>query len=264
MTPAVDVEYAVRLDCCADENPLDPKHIVLPHQSPLGTFEYPQCQLSGEWPVTFLCLRHGQLFVRSKANLHLEGRTPDLDQPPVWRIECVCAHEDCQKSRTIYVGRMATWENIVSVLRKANPNVSCGAGHCLVFRGRFGALRADCIQLPSALICALEVAAQSQRTKALDWHRELFYLALRRRRRVIPAAAFAIDSQTHSTNSQSFSHTNTSNSRARPRKLSRMYPKTIPMAISRISVNVDSPAFCALAYGRMRATHKQFPWINAR
>ena len=134
MAPAVAVEYAIRLDCCADENPHNPLHIVLPHRSLLGTFEHPQYQLSGEWPATFLCLRHGQSFVCSEANFHLEGQTPGLDQPPVWRIECICARGDCQKSRTIYVGRMSTWEDIVSVLRRANPNVLCGAGHSLEWR----------------------------------------------------------------------------------------------------------------------------------
>lgn len=133
MTPAVAVEYAVRLDCCAEENPRDPKHIVLPHQSQLGTFEYRQYLLSDEWPVTFLCLRHGQSFVCSEANLRLEAKTPLQDRPSLWRIQCVCAHENCGQSHTMYAARERHWTTIMRVILATNPKLLCG-DHELVWR----------------------------------------------------------------------------------------------------------------------------------
>lgn len=134
MTPAVAVEWALRMDCCAEANPNIPRHIALPHQSRLGTFEYPHYRLSADWPVTFLCLRHGHAFVRSKSNLLPEKLDPDQNYRPVWRIQCVCAREGCQESRTIYIGHCSSREDIARVIGKWNGVLSCAAGHPLQWR----------------------------------------------------------------------------------------------------------------------------------
>jgi hypothetical protein len=155
MTPAVAVDYAVRLDCCADENPRDPKHIVLPYQSLLGIFEYPRRQLSDEWPATFLCLRHGRSFVCSEANFRLEAKTPVQDRPSVWRIQCVCAQEGCGVHRTIYSPREREWANVLKLIAMHDPKVDCN-GHNLCLAGVHDERYGDCTRLSYALICALE------------------------------------------------------------------------------------------------------------
>ena len=130
MTPAVAVEYAVRLDCCAQQYPANPRHIVLPHRSLLGTFEYPLCQPSGEWPATFLCLRHGQSFVCSDSIFRLEAETPVQGQPPLWRVQALCKHEGCEKMRTIFVGLQPDALAVRTKILKLLPVVPCD-GHSL-------------------------------------------------------------------------------------------------------------------------------------
>jgi hypothetical protein len=99
-----------------------------------GIFEYPQYQLSDEWPATFLCLRHGRSFVRFPPNTFpLEARRPDRDRESLWRIQCVCAHENCGQSHTMYAARERHWTTIMRVILATNPKLLCG-DHELVWR----------------------------------------------------------------------------------------------------------------------------------
>jgi hypothetical protein len=133
MNGAVVVEYAVRLECCAAENPLNPMHIVLPHQSPLGMFEYPRYLLSREWPATFLCLRHGRSFVHSGSDLRLERRRPDQNRLHLWRIQSECGQENCGQPHTIYISQQSSIIELVDRIMDTKPPIPCD-GHELVWR----------------------------------------------------------------------------------------------------------------------------------
>jgi hypothetical protein len=132
MNGAVGVEYAVRLECCAAENPLNPMHIVLPHQSPLGMFEYPRYLFSREWPATFLCLRHSRSFVLSGSNVRLEKKRPDQDRSYLWRIQSECGYENCGRLHVIYISVEMNAAELVDLLVCTTPSIACD-GHELVW-----------------------------------------------------------------------------------------------------------------------------------
>jgi hypothetical protein len=127
-------DYAICLGC-SDRGPEQECCIFLPHQSPLGAFSHPRYLPTGEWPATFLCLRHGHSCVRSADSVHLgiEMLAPDQSIPPLWRIECECGHESCGKRHAIYTAKMPDWASIVRWVLKTNPVVPCD-GHELVWR----------------------------------------------------------------------------------------------------------------------------------
>lgn len=133
MAPDI-VDYGVCLGC-SDAGPERQCCILLPHQSPLGIFEHPNCQPSGEWPVMFLCLRHAHWCMRSVDNIHpeIEMLVQGQSVPPLWRIQCRCAQERCGRWHTIYVGKDSDWNRILRKLLEKQPRIPCES-HVLKWR----------------------------------------------------------------------------------------------------------------------------------
>lgn len=125
-------EFAVRLECPRRDLYCN---IPLPHQSPLGIYEGQRYRPTGEWPATFLCLRHGRSFECFPDSVHLEAETrvPNQPVPPLWRIGCVCGHENCGRQHAIYTARMPSGLEIVRRILITNPNVPCD-GHPFEWR----------------------------------------------------------------------------------------------------------------------------------
>jgi len=120
-------EHCVIL-ACRHRDGESPCNIPLPRQSPLGIYEGQHYRTTGEWPATFLCLRHGLSFACSPHNIRLEVEMMGLNHsvPQLWRIECECAHENCGKPHSIYTARAPDWTTIVARILKTNPIVPCG------------------------------------------------------------------------------------------------------------------------------------------
>jgi hypothetical protein len=127
-------EFSVVLGCPHPEDK-SPCYIPLPRQSLLGTFEGQHCLPKGEWPATFLCLRHGRAFVCFPDSIHLEIdiRLPGQPVSSLWRIECECAHENCGKLHSIYTAGEKDWPTIVRRILRRNPLVPC-CDHKLLWR----------------------------------------------------------------------------------------------------------------------------------
>jgi len=133
MTPGVKVKDALFPGC--QHRPDDPCYFFLPRRSRLGTFEHPRRLPTGEWPLTFLCLRHERSSVCSLANIRPEAEMLTQGRPilPMWWIEVVCAHESCGRSQSIYAGGTSDWQAIVGRILETEPQVPCG-DHYLVWR----------------------------------------------------------------------------------------------------------------------------------
>jgi hypothetical protein len=89
---------------------------------------------TGDWRETFLCLRHGQAFVCSPANIHLEAdmRDPGQRVSPLWQIDVQCGLANCEKRHSIYTGRMLFWSDILKRILQLKPRIPCD-GHDLVW-----------------------------------------------------------------------------------------------------------------------------------
>jgi hypothetical protein len=133
MTPARRWEFFVVLDCA--DRPDDPCRTFLPRESLLGDVVGQEYQPKGEWPATFLCIRHGRASVRLAADVRwgVEAQDPRLPIPPLWRIECVCGHENCGREHVIYVYKQSDWGSISRGILLWNPEIPCGS-HKLVWR----------------------------------------------------------------------------------------------------------------------------------
>lgn len=125
--------HCIRTTCPDGDNQFC--YIPLPLQSPLGRYEDQQYRPTGEWPATFLCLRHGQLSVDSPASIHpeIEPRVQGQPVPPMWMIEAECAHENCGKLHTIYTARAPDRETVLKQIGRLNPAIPC-RNHNLVWR----------------------------------------------------------------------------------------------------------------------------------
>jgi hypothetical protein len=126
MNGAVPWEFVIDLDC---SNPSDaPCRIVLPHRSHLGTFDNVVVQPKGEWPLTFLCLLHAHLSVRSQDSIRHAG--PEMvPHPPfrLWRVEYECGRENCGKQSVLYIGSQPDAEAIRDHLLTQRYSVPCGS-----------------------------------------------------------------------------------------------------------------------------------------
>src|SRR5437667_7724312 len=105
------------------------KPSLLPHQSPLGIFEGLESQPTDEWPIIFLCRACGQMSERSEPDFDCvvpESRFPDL-----WRIECVCDHENCRRPRAIYItyGKDSHEKEVRQLLIRRALQFPCTEGH---------------------------------------------------------------------------------------------------------------------------------------
>jgi hypothetical protein len=124
--------HCVELNCPDGDNQYC--YIPLPLQSPLGIYAGQQYQRMGEWPATFLCLRHGRASVYwpDSIRLEIEPRVAGEPVPPLWQRECKCAQENCGTLHTIYTARAPRWETILRAIAIKNPVVTCG-DHALVW-----------------------------------------------------------------------------------------------------------------------------------
>jgi hypothetical protein len=125
--------HCVKMSCPDGDNQYC--YIPLPLQSPLGIYAGQQYQPTGEWPATFLCLRHGRASAYWPDSIHheFEPRVPGEPVPPLWKIECECALDNCGTRHTIYTARAPDWATIVKAIARWHPTVSCG-DHDLVWR----------------------------------------------------------------------------------------------------------------------------------
>jgi hypothetical protein len=99
----------------------------LPHQSPLGTLQGLENQPTPEWPIIFVCTDCGRVsehFWPPDDHAAPTGLLPDL-----WRIECVCDHENCGKHRAIYAtyGEDSPGTDVRRILiRRSEPSPCSG------------------------------------------------------------------------------------------------------------------------------------------
>jgi hypothetical protein len=120
---------------CPDSDPNNPCRIALPLRIPRGKCDDQHSLPIDAWPATFLCLHHGLVSVRQPHNVRRFDEILDQDQPmpSLWKIECVCAHENCSRPHTIYASREKDWEGIVKAIIRCTPKIPC-EGHDLVWR----------------------------------------------------------------------------------------------------------------------------------
>jgi hypothetical protein len=132
MTPARRWDYSVILDC---ERPGKRCRIFLPRQIRSGTPVYQHYQPKDGWPATFLCLQHGIPSVRHGTDVRRDICRPDPREPvpPLWRIVCECAHENCGERHTIYLSEQPDRESIWRGISGWNPKIPCGS-HFLVWQ----------------------------------------------------------------------------------------------------------------------------------
>ena len=108
--------------------------LVLPRRSPLGTFDDPQNQPKGKWPITFLCLLH-----RHVCEVTLDTIRPDIVQTvplglnavSLWQIEYECDRQNCGQHQTIYTRYLTDAEpqTLIETLQDACPLIFCERGH---------------------------------------------------------------------------------------------------------------------------------------
>lgn len=110
-------------------------NIPLPHQSPLGIYEGLRYRPIGEWPAIFLCLRHGRASAHWPDSIHFEIEPKVLGEPlpPLWKIECACAHDNCGEPHTIYTARIPTAAELIRRILRIKPTLACG-DHLLTWR----------------------------------------------------------------------------------------------------------------------------------
>ncbi len=133
MTPARRWDFCIGLDC--GDNAENRCRAFLPRQSPLGDVAGSEYRPTGQWPATFLCIRHGHASVRQAKDVGpaLEAQSSNLPIPSLWEIECVCGHENCGMEHIIYVYKQQDWESILRGISHWNPEVTCGS-HRLIWK----------------------------------------------------------------------------------------------------------------------------------
>jgi len=127
-------EHSVILPCSVPEGEMQCS-IPLPHQSHLGTYEGQDYRPTHDWQASFLCLRHGRVYVCSPHSIHLELQVRGPGQPvsPLWQVDALCGHERCGAIHTLYTAKMPDWPSIVQRILRIEPKLSC-SGHDFVWR----------------------------------------------------------------------------------------------------------------------------------
>jgi hypothetical protein len=133
LMPPIWHHHCVLLNCPEGDNQYC--NIPLPHQSPLGIYEGLQYRPMGEWPATFLCLRHGRVsaYLPDSVHYEIEPIVPGQPLPPMWKIECACAHENRGRLHTIYTGRIPSAAELLRRVMRIKPEMACG-DHLLIWR----------------------------------------------------------------------------------------------------------------------------------
>jgi hypothetical protein len=114
--------------------PLCHEHMILPRQSPLGTYVGQQYQPSGIWPINFLCFRFAQVSLVPRDSIHLDTivvQAPVSGEAALWQIECECVHKDCGMHHAIYTKYLAdeNAENVARLLLDPTPLIACTSEH---------------------------------------------------------------------------------------------------------------------------------------
>lgn len=114
--------------------PLCSEHMILPRQSPLGTYVDQQYQPSGIWPINFLCFRYGQVSQVPRESIHLDTivvQAPVSGEAALWQIECECVHENCGMYHAIYTKYLAdeSAKNVERLLLDSTHLLACTQEH---------------------------------------------------------------------------------------------------------------------------------------
>lgn len=126
---------AIILDCPLSNLSASPCQIPLPLQTRAGRCDDLQSLPIETWPAICLCLKHGRAFARWPRNVRLadEILAPGQPVPSLWKIECVCDHENCGRRHTIYASREKDQTGLAKAIEREDPKVTCD-GHYLVWR----------------------------------------------------------------------------------------------------------------------------------
>ena len=107
--------------------------IHLPRQSPLGIFANRRSQPMGEWPIIFLCLECGRQSAISHESLPGGPYLHQTQRPRqcLWKIDCKCAHSNCESRRRIYVfySEIAQPKEVIDIVGATWLSVTCEGGH---------------------------------------------------------------------------------------------------------------------------------------
>jgi hypothetical protein len=141
MTPYFRSEFVLP-GCDEDEQ------IVLPRQSPLGTYEGLEYQPMGGWPANFLCLRHGRVSLYWPDTVHLTQigvLAPDQPQPSLWEIDFQHDQENCGRLHTIYTTCSIAYSeaDILNQIARTKSAFLCGE-HEVVLKNERLILRKVC------------------------------------------------------------------------------------------------------------------------
>jgi len=122
--------------CCLLEcpNPACRKPIVLPRRSPSEMFPDQPNPSTGKRSTTFLCIECGLPFecpTEAVRPHHIDTRNLDQQLTLLWRIEFVCAIENCGKQKPIFFAYASDAEEIAvrKKLFSLRVWVSCAQGH---------------------------------------------------------------------------------------------------------------------------------------
>jgi len=135
-------------DVCTARCPLCKETIILPRQTPLGTFADEPDAAKGVWPITFVCTASIRSCACSAETIRC-GQTQSLADSPqrlvLWEILCGCAQEDCLRRHALYTNYRedAKSTEVQDFIAKASIDVPCN-GHMLrVSRDKMESQRLD-------------------------------------------------------------------------------------------------------------------------
>lgn len=115
--------------------PLCEESVVLPRESPLGTYEGQRYLTKGMWPINFLCFRHKQVSVCSP-DIRLETMfvlSQQINLAALWEIVSECGRENCGRHHAIYTKYLedATPQDVIDILLEATTAVPCTGNHSI-------------------------------------------------------------------------------------------------------------------------------------
>jgi hypothetical protein len=103
-------------------NPKCEETIALPRQSQLGTFEYPHCQPTDEWPIDFQCISCASVFFVPVEAIHLGGiEERHRSLPYLWRYEFATVDTHSIRKYSIYAKALMRRSNDVLIEGMLKP-----------------------------------------------------------------------------------------------------------------------------------------------
>jgi hypothetical protein len=108
--------------------------VFLPHRIPEGKSVSQPDWPTDTWHLDFVCQVCGRRAIYSAANVHYNpSDTLDQGQPAhvLWRVVLECAHEGCGTVFELHTNADYHFDKneVLAVLRRANPAISCPQGH---------------------------------------------------------------------------------------------------------------------------------------